>query len=534
MLDFMGGFFELKTISKNKANNVRPFIIILAVVCFLVTLGLYWFSVADSWNFIAVLGVLIPLGVAIAYAHFSGKMSDRAFSLKVYPFVLGLFCLVFVFAIPPMSSPDEGHHFFSSYWLSDALTGDSSFDSGNSFPVRSDIVRMYEYSGAAIGSSGYRTVLDSFELFSSSSQVESMESFQFDFGSENSIAKIPTVLGITLARMLNLGPYPLFYLGRLFAAIFFVACATVAVRLAPIGKPVFMGVSLLPMTLQLAASYSYDCGIIAFCFIMIALLFRALLSREQIEGRELFSIVVMAAIVAPLKIVYAPILILFFFIPQKRFRSKRAAWASKIMILAAAVFSIVLFRLVSVANLVGSSGGGSIDHRGSEVGTFYSLHDLLVNPIGTLAMFLRTFDSMGDFYLSSMLGGLPGWLQANLGSPWFVLIGYIAVLLFVAQKSPDDKVDVASGVRIALVVAFLVMFIGISASMAIGWTFNTEPIIQGVQGRYFLPLLPAILLALRSSDVLVHKNQMDVCLTSMCFINICYIMRFAAMAFVLP
>lgn len=524
----------MKTISKNRANNARSFIIIFAVVCILITLGLYWFGVADSWNFIAVLGVLLPLAIAIAYAHFSGRLSDRAFSLKVYPFVLGLFCLVFVFAIPPMSSPDEGHHFFSSYWLSDALMGDSSFDSGNSFPVRSDIVRMYEHSGAAIGSSGYRTVLDSFELFSSSSQVESMESFQFDFGSENSIAKIPTVLGITLARILNLGPYPLFYLGRLFAAFFFVACATVAVRLAPIGKPVFMGVSLLPMTLQLAASYSYDCGIIAFCFIMVALLLRALLSQEQIEGRELLSIVAMAVIVAPLKIVYAPILILFFFIPQKRFRSKREALVSKIMILVAAAFSIVLFRLVSVSNLVGTSAGSSIDHRGSEVGTFYSLHDLLVNPIGTLSMFLRTFDSMGDFYLSSMLGGLPGWLQANLGSPWFVLIGYIAVLLFVAQKSPDDDVDLASSVRIASIVAFFLMFIGISVSMAIGWTFNTEPTIQGVQGRYFLPLLPAFLLALRSSDVLVHKNQMDVCLTAMSFINVYYIMRFAAMAFVLP
>lgn len=48
-----------------------------------------------------------------------------------------------------------------------------------------------------------------------------------------------------------------------------------AVRITPIGKNVMMTAGLLPMTLHLASSYSYDAGIIGLAFLLTGMCLRA-------------------------------------------------------------------------------------------------------------------------------------------------------------------------------------------------------------------------------------------------------------------
>lgn len=495
---------------------------------------IYWFKFSSTFNFLIVMGLLLPIGAVVSYAHGAGWLSRPQFAMKMYVVVLTLFSAIFVFAIPPFASPDEGHHFFSSYWLCDVLMGDATFDDGADFPVRSDVVDMYRRSNIAIGSSGFRAVTDSFELLSDTTDIVRVSDFNLSFGSENVAAKIPSIFGIALARMLGLGSYPLFYLGRILSALFFVASAVISVRMAPIAKAVFAGVSLLPMTLQLAGSYSYDCGIIALGFLFTSVLLRAVLSDRPMGVVECALLLVLSAVLAPLKIVYMSALILILFIPQCRFASRRHSLCFKSVAFLLAISSIVAVRIASVASLVGASGGGALDYRGLESGTFYSVSDFIADPLGTAALYFRSFDALADFYLESMLGSLPGWLQENLRTPDFIMYGYLVCILLVAQKTPSDDRDIPNGIRIAIIAAFAITVLGIMTSMALGWTFNTEYIIDGVQGRYFLPLLPMVLVAARSNDIAVKKSPMDICLLVVVMLNIVYILRFAALAFSLP
>ena len=82
--------------------------------------------------------------------------------------------------------------------------------------------------------------------------------------------------------------------------------------------------------------------------------------------------------------------------------------------------------------------------------------------------------------------------------------------------------------------ACFLTFLGVSLSMAVGWTFNTEGVIQGVQGRYFLPMAPMALLALRSRDIEVQKSPYDICVVTLTFLNVIYLLRFTSIAFSLP
>ena len=86
----------------------------------------------------------------------------------------------------------------------------------------------------------------------------------FDWTANPPYIKLPSALGIVLATLLNLGSFPLFYLGRFFNLLMFAALAYFAVRITPVGKNAMMVAGLLPMTLHLASSYSYDAGIMGF------------------------------------------------------------------------------------------------------------------------------------------------------------------------------------------------------------------------------------------------------------------------------
>ncbi len=506
----------------------------LGVFCLLVILGVFWLRASGSWNYISVLVATIPVAVIAVFAHFYGLLENETLIFRAYALILSYFCLVFVFIIPPMSSPDEGHHFFSSYWISDVVTGDATLQDGGSFPVREDVVEMYNGSSMAIGSSGYRRVFDSFGLFADSDEVVQVNQFDFSFGSENVAAKIPSVVGILIARGLNLGAYPLFYLGRLLAALFFVCCVLLAVHITPTAKAAFMGISLLPMSLQLAGSYSYDCGIIALCFLLSAVLLRSIFSNEEIGLRQAVTLFALVFLVAPLKIVYLSVLLLLLFIPQRRFCSRKYAFIFKLVVVISAIASIASVRLASISSLVGSGAVDSLDYRGTETGIFYSLNDLLSDPLGTAALFVRTFDVMGDFYIESMVGALPGWLQANLRAPNLLIYAYLGCLLLCVQKTQFDNQSISLGVRVAMIAACFLTFLGVSLSMAVGWTFNTEGVIQGVQGRYFLPMAPMALLALRSRDIEVQKSPYDICLVTLTFLNVIYLLRFTSIAFSLP
>ena len=97
----------------------------------------------------------------------------------------------------------------------------------------------------AVDYKDYQTVLSNFELFQTDQSYETVDYFKFSLGSENPPAKIATTLAILLGKLLNLGTYPLFYLGRLFNAISYAICAFIAYRLMPFGKNVVVGISLL-------------------------------------------------------------------------------------------------------------------------------------------------------------------------------------------------------------------------------------------------------------------------------------------------
>ena len=56
-------------------------------------------------------------------------------------------------------------------------------------------------------------------------------------------------------------------------------------------------------------------------------------------------------------------------------------------------------------------------------------------------------------------------------------------------------------------------------SMLIAWTPLSSWVISGVQGRYFLPFLPVLLMALKNDIVILTKDKNRSILYLMCCLN---------------
>lgn len=226
----------------------------------------------------------------------------------------------------------------------------------------------------------------------------------------------------------------MFYLGRISNSLLYIVLVAGAFRVIPFAKNVIVCVALLPMTLHLAASYSYDSGIIGLAILLAALLLKSLYENVPFTKVELISIGACLIAIAPCKLIYIPIILLFLLIPGNKFGRLRNKVIVFVILVSFAIAAVMIFRLAGVVSLATSSN--SVDYRGMESGTFYSLNDLLADPIGTFLLFARTtFINMG-FYLHSMIGGSLGWFQANLQAPFILILLYFCVLYGFCAKRP--------------------------------------------------------------------------------------------------
>lgn len=503
----------------------------------------FWFKECGSSVFFAAASLTSLVASVFVFVAAEGCVDGERRQTIAFGSLLASFCIVFAVVFPPLSAPDELHHFYATYWVSNMVLGEGNGLDSDPMPMRAADKELCDYMMRSAVEEGRlyeidRGVYDAASDVASGAIVfpegiEELEEYKFNLGSENVIAKFGSVAGVVLARVLNLGPLALFYFGRFGSIAFFLACAVGAYRITPVFKNAIVVTSLLPMTLHLAASYSYDSGIIGLSMLLIAFVLRAMYGKDRMCRRDLIPIVVLAAAVAPCKIVYSVSVLLVLFIPADRFSSHRAALFYKAGVFAAAALSIVILRLLSVTEL--ASSASTVQMRGDEVGHFYSIGLLLSQPAMALKLFLRTLDTYGSYYLFTMLGGSLAWLQESLEAPVLLMVAYAAVGAMCMQAGRQDAVRCRGMFRGACAVLFCLCVAGIMLSMCIGHTFDTEPVIRGVQGRYFLPVLPLLLIALRSNGLAVQwRNPGVLLMSSYTVLNVFYVMRFCATALMLP
>lgn len=502
----------------------------------------FWYLVLA---FVSVAGVFV-LGCGLLGRKWQGNFT---LSLeKMYPFAGLLLGLLSLFILPPLSAPDEISHYVSAYELSSRLIGAQATDRYGRVLLRPEDVwvedldasHVYEMGEdgtwkADVSVSGenrviaqpleeasYRQIHEIFE----NGVPENLRHTELGATEADSLfppvtttplAYLPQAIGIAAARLFGLGTLPLLYLGRICNLIFFVVMTTLAMRRLPFGKEVLSGVALLPMTIHLSASYSYDVMIMGCFFLLTAVCLDLASAQERVRKRDVALLALLMAVAGPCKMVYAPLMGLCLLIPVARFGNWKSWLISAAAVGLAFAFAMFFVNRQIIASYAVATEADSFVEWAAEPG--YTLTLLIHQPQRLVKIFYQTILWQAQQYHLTMIGASLGNLDPVLDVPYVVVVTLSLCLLGLAFRKPGENLHFSGCQRVWIGVvcagcAGLVML-----SMLIAWTPLSARVINGVQGRYFLPFLPVLLLALKNNTVVLTKNPNRSILYLMCCLD---------------
>lgn len=282
---------------------------------------------------------------------------------------------------------------------------------------------------------------------------------------------LPQSFGIFIAKFFTSEIGILLYAGRLANLLFALLVMFFAVRITPVGKGIFAFTALLPMFVQQTASLSADAmhytGLLFFTALILHLCFKREKKISLLEGIIFF---LLSLLCIHAKAGYYPFALLVFLIPEQLFSSKKHSLFYKFSFLAGhIIFAVSYFLLIKFNTQV-------IDQK-TQFLVFLS------NPIEFLKSLLFTLNIYFDYYWKSLLGGL-GTKELYLNNLHYLLLlgGFI---LLAKEKALDFSRKFSLFSTFILLCCVVTIFLGI---------FILEPpsngIVNLVQGKYFLPLLP--------------------------------------------
>lgn len=251
------------------------------------------------------------------------------------------------------------------------------------------------------------------------------------------------------------------------------------------------------MTLHLAASFSYDVMIIALSGYFSAVCLDLAYKAEHVEVRDVAVLALVMAVMGPCKMVYGVIAGFCLLIPVRKFGGwgKWSLSAASVLGAFAAAMAVVNHRTVS---LYTQADQGYVAWAGE---TGYTFGQLLHSPLLVLKMCYNTLAWQGEQLYSGMIGGALGNMDAVLNTPYAVILGLTAILVMLALRKPGESIFIQWKGRLWIWFLCLVCLGALMFSMLLAWTPVSSNVINGVQGRYLLPLLPMFLLSLKNDKV---------------------------------
>ncbi len=299
------------------------------------------------------------------------------------------------------------------------------------------------------------------------------------------VGYVPQALGIDVSRVLGHSPLLGIYFGRIANLLACVALVFVALRLLPSGKPLMAIVALLPMTVAQMASLSPDALAIAGALLFTAGVLR-LAQMESIRTRDVVLLAVTAALLLNVKPGYGVLVFLAFMLLPRQFGSVRRYLISTGAVVgsAALVAGLLVLRTPSApATVARENALRGVDQAAQ-------LHFVLQHPYGFAKVLYHTFETLA-LPLTTQAYGVLGWLQLGVPIAGMFLMG-LAILVFVGRAEPGRP---TAWQRVVMLAAAAVFAVTVTLALYVGYTPLVSGTVDGLQGRYFLPALAPVLLA---------------------------------------
>ena len=452
-------------------NNLNYIIVMIAMTSLSVFMIVSEFRGLDisihSNKAMIIIAIFIALTIIIGTVLYWARKNKWKIE-KVYLFVALVLGIFYIAALPIGATPDETGHFMRSYELAE---GRIIPESGTiTVPENiKNVVGLYD-EDAYINIKNNASIVASSDYYSSENTISGYAPINY----------IPQIVGIWIGKILHLPLIPMMYLARLLNMIFCVVIIYFCIKYIPILKKMVFLIGMFPMTMQLFASVAADGSIICAGIALVTyVLYTRKTMKRKLKFWDFLLLLVLCLMLTMTKPIYALLCPIVFWIPKERFKSiKHKIWS--ILILGGVTLGLVIIKMISAPLVVDLYGAAESQKQ-----------VILHNPLYVLWISLKGAILLPEGYIYGLTGRLLEWFSIDIYMPYIITIFIIFVLLCAELKEKVTK-----SMKIFAILSFVAIILLTFMTEFVIWSPPGSENIEGVQSRYFLPILLLIPLSL--------------------------------------
>lgn len=408
-------------------------------------------------------------------------------------FLYALFSVILIsFLNPPFQSPDEQAHFFRIVQIADGgFLGHRQSDLLSGGFIDLNAVHAYQpFTGLPFNHDAKldaRTLQEAREL--GWSGPVGFAAFP-NTSIYPPVFYLPAAAAVWMTQISGGSVLDALYAARVANGLVSLLIATAALWLCRVGKSVLFTALAFPMTLYLFASCSQDAPLIACAALAFGLVSRVASGTDPAigpvrwSGLALLALVVLQIVLA--KPPYVPLLLLVFLpvASPAGMPGSAAWWRERLALFAGCLIVVVLWLAFIMTHVqVPMPRPGVVPSASAQM--LY----MVSHPVEAASALLWTLWQDGGHFLRQMVGVL-GWLDTILPETFYRLAGVVTLCAILS--------DLMSEKPLGWPVRGLTAFIVLATSLCIltvqylTWTAVGDTKVDGVQGRYFLPIILAV------------------------------------------
>lgn len=402
---------------------------------------------------------------------------------KFFLIISLIFGFIYVFILPPFQSVDEASHFYRGYEIVNGSFSAKKVNKsvGDYLPSSlKELVSKYDILIKNVDKKiKPKYITKSAEIKLNQEKTEFIN-FQ-NTALYSPICYLTQIPGMYVGKALNSNPLIISYLGRISNLLFFTLIIYFSIKTIPFYKTTLMLIALMPMTLSLGGALTSDVMVIGFNFLWVALLLKLIFEDKKINNIQIYCLTIMALTLALLKD-YFMLIPLIFLIPKTKFQnhSKYIVCMLGVLLISAVGF---LFWQSIINELT--------FNMNSHANAFKQLHFIISHPFSYVLVLLKTFIIKTPRIIITMIGVL-GWQDTHLDFLTYMLYPILIVLSIITEKKSDFNFKKWQLYLLSFDVIISICLI--YTTLYLMWSEVGAPLVYGLNGKYFTPLMLPLLL----------------------------------------
>lgn len=436
--------------------------------------------------------------------------------IKVSKFIIVylLIGITYMFVLIPFSVQDEPTHFAQAYAISSEWLGQDSIDEYGRVYVYQNGLRRINWCGNA--HTQYRFWSDW-----SYGNIPCKEiSIKYVYSSVlHRYVYYAPALGITIARIMAL-PYQFVLLfGRLTNFMLFVLICWLALRINRKMQRSIMAIMLLPQVIWLGISMSYDAWNMAFSILLFSYCMYCREKETLVSWKDMLILASIGILLAPVKFIYFVMAFAVLLIPYKAFKNH---WY-QFMCYGSTIISALLAALIARgSSAVNYATTETVDVRSVDIVNLdrqrYTIQWVLYNPIRTIKVYLNTMFEQTENYIYKGING-----EIIEAAPKIIIFSILAIMILIMMDEVNAMNNYHNKDRI-ISIGIIATGCGlVLTTFLFVYSFVYEysiGIIEGVHGRYFLPFICFLPLAIRNSMFSIPREKKNYLIIGMIILSL--------------